>query len=53
MLAHIFLAAMAVQEREKGVMRPPHPTSWTSPQQKSAVCWQLNPNNTVHHVNTR
>lgn len=43
MLAHIFLAAMAVQEREEGVTRPAHPTSWTSPRQKSVVCWQLNP----------
>ncbi|MFF0052222.1 hypothetical protein [Streptomyces sp. NPDC005498] len=39
MLAHIFLAAMAVQ----GVTRPTHPTSWTSPRQRSVVCWQLNP----------
>ena len=43
MLAHVFLAVMAVQEREKGVTRPTHPTSWTSHQPKSVVCWQLNP----------
>ncbi|WSE11832.1 IS701 family transposase (plasmid) [Streptomyces sp. NBC_01445] len=43
MLAHTFLAAMAVQEREKGVTRPTHPTSWTSHRPRSAVCWQLNP----------
>ncbi|GAB2868960.1 hypothetical protein GCM10027074_40760 [Streptomyces deserti] len=32
MLAHAFLAVMAVQEREKGVSRPTHPTSRTSHQ---------------------
>ncbi|WP_242625510.1 hypothetical protein [Streptomyces sp. BK022] len=42
-LAHTFLAVMAVQEREKGVTGPTHPTSSTSPQPKSVVCWQLNP----------
>ncbi|WP_308346420.1 IS701 family transposase [Streptomyces sp. ISL-66] len=53
MLAHIFLAAMAVQEREKGVVRPTHPTSWTSPRQKSVVCWQLNPTAVLHHAYMR
>ncbi|MEV0982706.1 IS701 family transposase [Streptomyces sp. NPDC049915] len=43
MLAHTFLAVMAVQEREKGVPRPTLPTSWISRQPKSVVCWQLNP----------
>jgi hypothetical protein len=36
MLAHAFLAVMAVQEREKGVSRPTHPTSWASHQPKSS-----------------
>ncbi|MER7199695.1 hypothetical protein [Streptomyces sp. CB01635] len=53
MLAHIFLAAMAVQEREKGVIRPTHPTSWISPRQKSAVCWQLNPTAALHSASTQ
>ncbi|MFB8039638.1 IS701 family transposase, partial [Streptomyces sp. NPDC056004] len=53
MLAHAFLAAMAAQEREKGVTRPTRPTSWTSHRQKSAVCWQLNPAAVQHAATTR
>lgn len=53
MLAHAFLAVMAVQEREKGVSRPTHPTSWTSHQPKSVVCWQLNPAAILHAATTR
>uniref|UniRef100_UPI0038517364 IS701 family transposase n=1 Tax=Streptomyces triticiradicis TaxID=2651189 RepID=UPI0038517364 len=52
MLAHAFLAVMAVQEREKGVLRPTHPTSWTSHQPKSVVCWQLNPATVLHAATT-
>ncbi|MDX3764100.1 IS701 family transposase [Streptomyces sp. AK02-04a] len=51
-LAHAFLAVMAVQEREKGVIRPTHPTSWTSHQPKSVVCWQLNPATVLQAVTT-
>ena len=53
MLAHAFLAVMAVQEREKGVSRPTHPTSWTSHQPKSVVCWQLNTATVLHAATTR
>jgi SRSO17 transposase len=53
MLAHAFLAAMAVQEREKGVARRTLPTSWTSHPLKSAVCWQLNPAAILHPATTR
>lgn len=53
MLAHTFLAAMAVQAHEKGVTRPTHPTSWTSPRPKSAVCWQLNPTAVLHNAITQ
>ncbi|MFE5406787.1 IS701 family transposase [Streptomyces sp. NPDC056580] len=53
MLAHAFLAVMAVQEREKGVPRPTHPTSWTSHQPKSVVCWQLSPATVLHAAITR
>ncbi|WP_251061762.1 IS701 family transposase [Streptomyces sp. ISL-100] len=53
MLAHAFLAVMAVQEREKGVTRPIHPTSWSSHQPKSVVCWQLNPAAILHAATTR
>ncbi|GAB2473909.1 IS701 family transposase [Streptomyces incanus] len=53
MLAHAFLAVMAVQEREKGVPRPTHPTSWTSRRPKSVVCWQLNPAALLHAATTR
>nr|WP_281944927.1 hypothetical protein [Streptomyces olivaceus] len=53
MLAHAFLAVMAVQEREKGVTRPTHPTSWPSHQPKSVVCWQLNPAAVLHAATTR
>ncbi|MFB7441931.1 IS701 family transposase [Streptomyces mirabilis] len=53
MLAHAFLAMMAVQERERGVSRPTHPTSWTSHQPKSVVCWQLNPAAILHAATTR
>jgi SRSO17 transposase len=53
MLAHAFLAVMAVQEREKGVSRPTHPTSWTSHQPRSVVCWQLNPAAILHTATTR
>ncbi|GAA1017598.1 hypothetical protein GCM10009564_55380 [Streptomyces thermogriseus] len=53
MLAHAFLAAMATQEREKGVTRPTRPTSWISHQLKSAVCWQLNPAAILHAATTR
>ncbi|WP_405889870.1 hypothetical protein [Streptomyces sp. NBC_00133] len=35
-LAHTFLAVMAALEREKGVTRPTHLTSWTSHQPKFA-----------------
>ncbi|GAA5029136.1 IS701 family transposase [Streptomyces siamensis] len=52
-LAHVFLAAMTVQEREKGVTRPTHPSSWISPRQKSAVCWQLNPTVALHGARTQ
>jgi hypothetical protein len=53
MLAHAFLAVMAVQEHEKGVSRPTHPTSWTSHQPRSVVCWQLNPAAILHAATTR
>ncbi|MFD8489479.1 IS701 family transposase [Streptomyces sp. NPDC059712] len=53
MLAHAFLAAMAIQEREKGVPRRTRPTSWTSHGLKSAVCWQLNPATVLHSTTTR
>ncbi|MFE7438655.1 IS701 family transposase [Streptomyces tendae] len=53
MLAHAFLAVMAVQEREKGVTRPTHPTSWPSHQPKSVVCWQLNPATILQGATTR
>ncbi|MER6152680.1 IS701 family transposase, partial [Streptomyces hirsutus] len=53
MLAHAFLAAMAAQEREKGVTRPTRPTSWTSHQPKSVVCWQLNPAAILQAATTR
>ncbi|MFJ2021900.1 IS701 family transposase [Streptomyces nodosus] len=53
MLAHAFLAAMTVQEREKGASRLTHPTSWTSHQPRSVVCWQLNPAALLHAATTR
>ncbi|MFF3933653.1 hypothetical protein ACFYZP_36650 [Streptomyces hirsutus] len=53
MLAHAFLAVMSVQEREKGVTRPTHPTSWPSHQPKSVVCWQLSPAALLHTATTR
>jgi SRSO17 transposase len=53
MLAHAFLAVMAVQEHEKGVSRPTHPTSWTSHQPRSVVCWQLDPAAILHAATTR
>ncbi|MFE4621873.1 transposase [Streptomyces mirabilis] len=53
MLAHALLAVMAVQERERGVSRPTRPTSWTSQQPKSVVCWQLNPAAILHAATTR
>lgn len=52
MLAHVSLAVMAVQEREKGVTRPTHPTSWTAHQPKSVVCWQLNAVALLHPATT-
>ncbi|MFD9607319.1 hypothetical protein [Streptomyces sp. NPDC059970] len=41
MLAHAFLAVTAAQERQKGELNATHPTLWTSPRQRSVVCWQL------------
>ncbi|GGV04589.1 hypothetical protein ACIG0C_33295 [Kitasatospora aureofaciens] len=41
MLAHMFLAAMAAQEREKGEAIATRPASWTSRRPRFAVCWQL------------
>jgi len=41
MLAHAFLAVSAAQDRQKGEPVTTHPTSWTSPRPRSAVCWQL------------
>ncbi|MFE0510716.1 hypothetical protein [Streptomyces sp. NPDC058964] len=52
LLAHAFLAVMAVQERGKGVSRPTQPTSWTSHQPKSVVCRQLNPATVLHAATT-
>lgn len=43
MLAHAFLAAMAAQERQKGVKGRSRPASWASHQPRFAVCWQLSP----------
>ncbi|MFJ9851116.1 hypothetical protein [Streptomyces sp. NPDC101150] len=53
MLAHILLAVMADQEREKGVTPPTHPTSWTSRRHNSAICWQLSPTTVLHDASTR
>ncbi|MFD1658690.1 hypothetical protein ACFSL4_10820 [Streptomyces caeni] len=53
MPAHAFLAVMAAQEREKGVTRWAHPTSWPSPQPESVVRRQLNPVAVLHAATTR
>lgn len=44
---------LAAQEREKGAKRTTRPTSWTSHQPKSAVCWQLDPATAIHPATTR
>ena len=51
MVAHIFLAAMAVQERERGDATDT-PDLATSPRQKFAVCWQLSPVTALHDVSS-
>jgi hypothetical protein len=52
MLAHAFLAMMAVEERENGVPRPTHLASGTSHRPKSVVCRQLDPAAILHAVAT-
>nr|WP_329529402.1 hypothetical protein [Streptomyces sp. NBC_01462] len=52
MLAHTFLAVMAAQERQRGVSDMTRPTSWTSPQPRFAVCWQLDPAAILPHTTT-
>lgn len=53
MLAHAFLAVTASQEREKGDLEATRPTSWTSPQPRSAVGWQLRTDVLLHGQSTR
>ncbi|MFD5065931.1 IS701 family transposase [Streptomyces sp. NPDC058394] len=53
MLAHAFLAVTAAQEREKGELETTRPTSWTSPQPRSAACWQLRTDALLHGQSTR
>ena len=48
MLAHAFLAVLAAQERERGAAHMTRPSSWTSRQPRSAVCWQLDPATVLH-----
>ena len=52
MLAHVFLAVLAAQERKKGEACTTRPSSWTSRQPKFAVCWQLDPATVLHPAST-
>lgn len=53
MLAHVFLAVLAAQEREKGEPSGTHPTSWTSHRPRFDVCWQLDPAALLRTATTR